>query len=181
MSYFSDFLDDEIALIVSLPYRVGAWISHADDVGVTERDEARESHALEMILKEISGSKKTDQFARDIVDESLDRTDLWPQWLAQQDRLEADIRRAKRMIEDRLPVESLRGFQRSLFYVARVVAEAYGEHEAADGNLKGDVIGGAFLTKLIDRFSVKTDLDAPENISAAEKESLKKLLQILKG
>ena len=53
MSALSNFSEDEIELLASVPYKAGAWISHADDEE-GEDDDERELKALESIIKEIA-------------------------------------------------------------------------------------------------------------------------------
>ena len=44
---------EESLLIIALPYKVGVWMSHTDDVE-GELDDEREMKALEHILKSIA-------------------------------------------------------------------------------------------------------------------------------
>jgi hypothetical protein len=180
MSYFSDFLDEELAMVLSIPVRVGFWISHIDDIQGTSRDDEKERVALEKVLRTVF--KKTDgkAFSNDVVEEGLRRKDLWPQWENNAGTVLADIPKVMYMLKERLPADAVLGFQKAVFYVGRVVAQAASEGGGED-DIRKEVMGGGLIASIMDRFSVKTDLQMPKNISNSEKAALQKLLQSLKG
>jgi hypothetical protein len=81
-----------------------------------------------------------------------------------------------RLVQSRLPTDAVAGYQRAVFYIARVVAQAASEDEEMVGQSK---LPG-FLQKIADRFSVKTNLETLNNVSPAERAALGKLQNALK-
>jgi hypothetical protein len=119
-------------------------------------------------------------FSNDVVEEGLRRKDLWPQWENNAGTVLADIPKVMYMLKERLPADAVLGFQKAVFYVGRVVAQAASEGGGED-DIRKEVMGGGLIASIMDRFSVKTDLQMPKNISNSEKAALQKLLQSLKG
>ena len=177
MSYFADFLDEELALLVSLPIRAAFWISHIDDVQSSERDDDKERVAIEKVLKKIYSATNDNAFTNDVIEEALKRKDLWAGWEDNAGTVLADVPKAMKLVRDRLPKDAVAGYQKAVFYIAKVVAEAANEKETVD--MPGKAPG--FFARILDSLSVKTDLQTPENISDSEKAALQKLLAALKG
>ena len=180
MSSLNDFLDEERALIVSIPVRVGYWISHIDDVEGTQRDDGKEQLALERALKLIVSRTADGRFINDVAEYALASKAEWAAWRDRADTVLADLPRALRLIKDRLPAKDLKDYQSAVYRVAGVVAQAASE-DGAEDDISREVMGAGLVTRLLDRLSVKTDMSVPENISAAEKAALQKLRACLKG
>ena len=178
MSYFGDFLDEELRLIISVPVRAAFWISQIDDVQGTDRDDDKERLALEKALKKIFAQTHEDAFTNDVIEEALKRKDFWPEWENNAGTVLADIPKAMKLVRDRLPADAVTGYQKAVFFLARVIAQAASEGE---DDLKSEVMGAGLFNKILDRFAVKTDLKEQDNVSDAEKAALQKLLAALKG
>lgn len=176
MSYFGDFLDEELQLLISVPVRAAFWISHIDDAVGTERDDAMERVAVEKALRRIFKLTDDNAFTNDVVEEALKHRDLWAGWEATSSTVLDDIPAAMKLVHDRLPSDAVAGYQRAVFYIARVVAQAASEDEDAVGATK---LPG-FVQKMVDRFSVKTNLQTLDNTSPAERAALTKLQNALK-
>ncbi len=172
-SHFSDFLDDELSLILSMPVRIGTWAAHMDDARHANHDEKREEDAMLRIISAIHDRTFEGSFVYAVMDSILSRKDYWPVWEAAWEDVMDDLPRAMRLIKDRLPEDEIRAFQKSIYQIGVVVAQAASETVQHDTN--------KMLTRLMDRLSVRTDLHDPENVSETEKAALKKLLQCLKG
>lgn len=180
MSYFNDFLEEELDLLISLPARVGLWISRIDDVKDSDRDDHRERRALEVVLEALSKSKKTAPFVSEIVRQTLTYRHKWEGWRDSQDRLMQDIALAVRLVDDRLPKENARNYKKALWQVARSVAQAWGEYMGSDEGIAEEAMLGGLFLKIVDAVADPIS-DDPQNISSDEKEALKKLRAILKG
>lgn len=180
MSYFDDFLEEELARIISLPARIGIWVALADNVRVTDKDERRESRALEAVLKLLSKNKKS-PFVADVAGQTLTYRHQWGDWSkGGEDLLMADIVTATRMIDDRLPAGTGRAFRSMLWRVARVVAMAYGEIKGPGDNLGHDMLLGGLIETLMDGLEDVMP-DDPQNLSEAEDRALQKLKAALKA
>jgi hypothetical protein len=180
MSYFGDFLDEERLLILSIPVRAGYWISQIDDMQGTKRDDEKERLGLEKALKQIFSKTHDDAFTNDVMEETLKNRKLWPAWENNASTVLADIPKAMGLIRDRLPADACKGYQKAVYYIANVVAQAAAEKGGED-DLTKEVMGSAIVSGLLDRLSVKTDMKTPDNVSETEKAALQKLLQCLKG
>ncbi|MEM6781253.1 MAG: hypothetical protein AAF569_05270 [Pseudomonadota bacterium] len=172
MSIFTDFLEEEIILLVSLPYRVGVWMSQVDDDASTDRDDEREQRALEAVMKQIAADKKQTPFASAVVQETLTYPDHWAGWGQQIDTLMDDIAKATALIDDRLPQDNAQNYRKCLLTVASAVAHAYGEFEEAESEEKPSFFGN-LMNKISDKVNVLSD--DPDNMSPAEQDAMKKL------
>ena len=124
MNYFGDFLDEELKQIIAIPVRVGFWISHVDDIPGTDRDSEKERLALEKALQKVFKSAHGQSFSNDVVEEALRLQNLWPQWESTANTVLQDIPKVIFLLKERLPADAVAGFQKAVFYVARVVAQA---------------------------------------------------------
>ena len=179
MSSLNDFLDEDRALIVSMPVRVGFWISHADDAKGTQRDDEKERLALEKALKMIESKTADSRFINDVCEYALTNKAEWGGWSASSDVALADLPTALRKIEDVLTAKDLKDYKSAIYRVAGIVAQAAAE--GGEDDLSREVMGSKLFSRLLDKLSVKTDMSVPDNISAAEKAALQKLLACLKG
>src|SRR5688572_10763054 len=178
MSFFDDFLEEELDLIISLPYRVGVWMAHVDDVE-TDRDDHMEIRALESILKAISKADKTAPFVAAVVEQTLTFRYVWDEWAALPG-FERDVTRAARMVEERMPEGTGRNYRRALWLIALTVARAWGEFKGSEDDLSDEMVLGGVINRLMDRLH-DADEGAPENISPAEAEALRTLRAALQG
>lgn len=175
MNIFNDFLEEDIALMVSLPYRVGAWISRADDLKRTQRDDRQELKALEAILQLLAEDKETAPFVAEIVAQTLTYKHYWDDW-ARRDRQKStklfeDIKVALPLIEDRLSAVQAKNFRTALLRIGIAVAKAFSEEE---GDTYGEALFSETWTKLSEKFGNPLK-DDPKNVSDAEKAALHKL------
>lgn len=175
MSALNDFIDEERALIVSIPVRAGYWISHIDDVPGSTRDDAREQLALEKALSLIVSKTDDARFINDVAEFALSSKGDWARWADKAGTVLDDLPAALSLIESRLTAKDLKDYKSAVYRVAGVVAQAAQEEGGAASG------GGGIVSRLLDRLSVKTDMSVPDNISATEKAALQKLLACLKG
>jgi hypothetical protein len=179
-SYLNDFQDEQRAKIVALPVRVGAWMSNVDDIAGTSRDEAKEELALEKALQHVMKKTGDKSFSNDVVEFALAGKQYWPEWKANAATVLDDIPGVINLVRATLPADALKAFQKTLYFVAAVVAQAAAEKGGED-DLSREMMGAGLVQKLLDRLSVKTDMKAPDNISDKEKAALQKLADVLKG
>lgn len=179
MPYFPYFKPEELAQIVPLAYRAGIWISHIDDVEGTLRDNVIEHISLENALKKLAVKLPPRSFMAEIVAETLNHPESWDEWADISGTVLTEIERIMPILRDRLPAKEVALFRRGVFHIARAVAMAVDERGGIDDWSK--MPGGKFLMRLIDRIDVWQGRGVPANISAKERDALKKLLQCLKG
>lgn len=180
MPYFSDFNREELSLILSIPYRAGVYLSHADDVAGCDRDDAKEQAVLEKTMKALHAKVDGKTLAAGILDDILSHKDHWPVWGAEADSVLQDVPRAVRLIHDRLPDSELTLYKKCVFQVAKAVAMAANEKAGVQDSFS-DVPGGRLILKLRDWMETRKVETMPQNISPAEKAALQKLQAALKG
>ncbi|MCB9989565.1 MAG: hypothetical protein H6868_09590 [Rhodospirillales bacterium] len=167
-------------LLVSLPYKVAIWVSHAADEG-GEDDDKKEMRAMERLLSDLSSEVHVPPFIRQICQGTLDSRDLWDAWADDALHVPEEAARAVALLTPILSETDIKKFRFVLRKIAIRVAEAHGEFNMYDDDESGSIWGG-FVTKLKDVVTelVGADDPSPENISPAEKEAINKLLVALR-
>lgn len=181
MSVFDDFENEEIDFLVSMPWRVGMWVSQADDVKGTDKDDKRERRALESILKGLSKSRKQKPFASAVVQETLTYGERCSHWEKKLEATPEDARRAVALVQERMSVDHVPHYRNALMQVGVVVAQAYNELDAEKDLHENESLLMVLIDKVVEAFSAPALTgEHPENISPAEKAALKKLADALK-
>ncbi len=180
--FFNDFLNEELELLISLPVRAGIWMSRADDVSTTDRDDKKEMLVLENVLKSIAGHKKAAPFVSELVKQTLDYKHVWDAWAGNdtEESFFKDVGIAMNLVSERLPEENILNYKNALYHVADTVAHAYDEHVGDGDDLREEMFLGGLVTRLMDRLDARIDMQNPENVSAAESAALQKLKTALK-
>ena len=176
MSALSDLLPEENELVVSLPYKAGVWISHADDVGGTA-DDRREMAAIENVIVTMAKLGKASNFVRDVAHETLSQKAYWPQWRAQAGALFTDCNKATSFLAGYVSKEDLHEYRLFLWRIASAVAQAHNEL-GAEKKFNENLIAG-FFEKIADKITGEDD-DAFMNVSPEEQAALSRLKQALK-
>lgn len=171
-SHLSDISREDRDLIVSLPYRVGVWMSHAEDEG-GEVDDRREMKTLERILTDIAKAEKVPVFVRELLDETISRRDRWPGWKESSFDVLPDCVRAVKILTANAGKADGNNFRRALKKIAASVAGAHGEFgfEEPRASLLRRLCGG-----LCSRKERAADF---MNISAAEQDAMRRLVAAL--
>jgi hypothetical protein len=178
MGDFSDLNQEEQALLISLPYRVGVWVSNVDDIEQTKRDDKREMKALEIVIARLAKSHRKMPFAASIMAAIQQNQSVWKAWNnnASENVVLGDVQNSLFLCHQKLSVSQLKQYKHAIWQIAVVVAQAYGEQEDPDNEMHVDHffqwIGGFIIAPSLKK--------APENMSAKEKTALKKLRAILK-
>lgn len=179
MSFFKELSKEEAALVISLPYRVGVWISAVDDLEKSKRDDKREAAALERGIRKIARQNTPSSFPRALMAEVEKYNHLWPTWDNQADEsaLFADIGKAKECVRTKIHPKAVKQYQQVLWYMALVVAQAFGEDDDPDQEMHVN----NFFSDIKERLFPSALAKAPENMSTDEKTALKKLRAALKN
>ncbi len=181
MSTLSDFSDTERELLVCLPYKVGVFVSHADDED-GEIDDEKEMAALEACIKAIVGLHEDKPFTAEVMRQTLAMKENWPQWAAQSWGVPDEVARAVSILRAQASESELKNYRASLMEVAATVAQAYGEFgEFEDEDSSGGLFGGLVgkITGGLAKLGADDD-NHPMNISAAEDTALSQLRSALK-
>lgn len=178
MTNLKNFTKEEHALLVSVPYRVGIWISNSDDNEKTKFDDKRERQALSLAVSKLAGRSKKMPFAAKIMQDIQSYKGMWANW--EDHHLEKDIlsdlQKAIMLCREKASKNDLNQYKYAVWQVGIVVAQSFGEHIDPDREMHvnhfftwiGSMVSGPSLGK------------NPENMSPAEKIALKKLRAVLK-
>lgn len=126
MSFLDQLTPDQREFVVSLPYRVGLYVSQSDKSGGDESDE-KEMQALSNILQgyaqEIFGAE-TVQY---VISETVAKKDQWGRWGAKVDAVEADCHRAVDVLSELVDPKEVSAFKQHLMEIGEAVALAFRE------------------------------------------------------
>lgn len=179
MTDFSKLSPEEQNLIISLPYRVGIWISNADDNTKSRMDDKREHQALELVISRMVASHRKMPFAATAMKEVQKNKSLWPDWSQKADEQAVlqDTQKAIEVCRQKLPSAALKQYKQAVWHIGLAVAQAYGEHIDPDNEMHVD----RFFSWLASFITAPSLRKTPENMSPKEKTALKKLRAVLKG
>lgn len=127
MSYLEKFTKDEQNLIVSLPYRIGIWISAQDNTG-NEAARALEIDALSRIIKKKADGMFETAFIHEVMVETYDKKHQWENLSDMSDSVLEDMVSASAIVAEKLGEKDARTFGDALFRIAFEVAAAYSEY-----------------------------------------------------
>lgn len=181
MAELERFLPADQELLVGLFYRIGQWISEADDTDTGAESEAIEEEQMFKILNKLAKSQNAGKLVSEIAAEAIRQKGSWARWAKKMDTVLDDVVRAKIVIKDQGTQEEFVAFGRSLVTIATAVARAYRESEDGEGEEKGFF---SWLTEKKAHVALAlTDSEAHKdlNISPAEDSALNELYQALKS
>lgn len=178
MADLSNFSNDERALITSIPYRIGVWVSNVDDNTGSKIDDRDERKALEATISSLASKSNKIPFAAAVMKDVENNKSVWSAWdnAATEDLVLKDLSHAIALCKSKVGAAEVKQYKQTIWKVGLVVAQAYGEHVDPDNEMHvdrffqwiGSLSGGAKLSK------------NPENMSKLEKMALNKLRAILK-
>ncbi|GJL85114.1 MAG: hypothetical protein DHS20C02_08890 [Micavibrio sp.] len=181
MSELSIFSDEEITLLTSLPYKVGVWISHADDEE-GEADDEREMKSLSACLKAVAKEYDGPGLVDDIARETLKREPFWMEWTDQSYNILPDCEQALVLLKEKAGLQDAKNYKSALLEIAATVAQAYGEFNGFDEVPEEEGFFGSIVNKVVGGFSgmSKDDANHPMNISPSEDSAISQLAAALK-
>jgi hypothetical protein len=179
MTNLSEFSNEERNLLISIPYRVGLWISESDDNTKSKFDDKRERQALEGTITRLAGLHRKMPFAAAIMKDIESNKSVWPTWQAQaaEDVVLADCQKAIELCRTKCSKVEQAQYKQTVWQTGLIVAQAYGEQIDPDNEMHAD----RFFAWVASFISAPKMAKSPENMSVKEKTALKKLRAILKG
>lgn len=127
MSFLKDLDEERRELLVSLPYRVGLWISQCDDAGGAESD-AQELQTLSNLLHGIAEEIFGAETVQHIISGTISEQPKWQEWSRNLDSVLDDCRQGIALLERTVDPKEVNAFRRHLFEVGEAVALAFREH-----------------------------------------------------
>lgn len=173
MTKLADFSGVEADLLVSLPFKAGIFVSHAEDEE-GEQDDEKEINALQHCIRIIANNPEGDAFVKEVAAETLKSKDQWEAWTEQSFRAPEEARKAATLLTARVPEATFKKYRSALMEIAGAVALAYGEFGMEEDE--------GFFTKIMDRLSRLShdDKGHPMNTSPAEDSALSALAAAFK-
>lgn len=165
-------------LIISLPYRVGIWMSNIDDEA-GDTDDKKENKAIEHVIKSFSQKIEKFPFISAVLRETLEHKGQWPNWAAESDfDAPSACEKAISILEGNATAQALKNYKRILMKIASDTAGAYGEFGEFEEETS---VSRPALEKIRTALGIQKKNDSFMNISIVEDEALKQLAMALKG
>lgn len=131
MTFLQQLPNDDRELVISLPYRVGVWLSHVDDHGGHEADD-EEKKALAGIIDGFTRDVFGSEVVQYIMMETLEKKDHWEAWANNTDDIHKDCQRAIDILNEVVEEKEVSAFKRRLIEIAEAVALAFREYDSLD-------------------------------------------------
>lgn len=180
MKFLRQLSPDQYGGIVSLPYRVGLWMSRSDSTGGDEADQ-QELLALESILigftQEVFGS----ELVQYIMSETVAQQERWAGWDSDLDKVPQECVQALKILERHADEKEVSAFRQRLLEIAEAVALAFRESDELKG-LERLKLYARYYTGAMKARAQKQNYISFErylNISKAEREALHTLSEAL--
>ncbi|MFN3701122.1 MAG: hypothetical protein ACK4VI_06335 [Alphaproteobacteria bacterium] len=181
MSFLDELQPQDRALVISLPYRVGIWISHADDTGGEEaslEEKAALANIIDGFTREVFGSEAVQH----IMMETLQAKNEWEGWAHNYKTILEDAQKAVDILNEVIDPKEVSAYRQRLFEIAEAVALAFREYDAL--NLQEKLrIYMTYHVKKITASKKKAQTLRPINeylnVSVKERMHLRKLADVL--
>ena len=165
-------------IIISLPYRVGLWISQSDSVGGDVADE-EELKALENIINGFTQEVFGSEVVQHVMTATWNRKEEWKEWGDNLESIPAQCQIAIDALNDAPDIEDkeVSAYKLRLVEIAEAVALAFREYDDQGFFTKIKIYIGYYFA----RYKAKKEnrpfktLDQYLNISLKERQTLKKL------
>lgn len=126
MSFLNELPVEKRDLVVSLPYRVGLWISQSDASGGSDSD-AREQQALSSILHAYAEEVFGSETVQHIISGTISQQANWPRWGQNMNEVIVDCRHAVEVLSGVVDPKEVNAFKKHLVEIAESVALAFRE------------------------------------------------------
>lgn len=128
MSFLDELPQNDRENIVSLPYRVGLWLSHSDQSGGDESDE-EEARALDSILQGYAQEVFGSETVQHIISETIKKKESWPEWAKSISNIPGDCKAAINALSAVVEEKEVNAYRQHLLEIGEAVALAFREYE----------------------------------------------------
>tara|TARA_B100000780_G_scaffold254408_1_gene202508 strand:+ start:650 stop:1210 length:561 start_codon:yes stop_codon:yes gene_type:complete len=183
MAHLSRLSENHALAVISLPYKAGLWVSHADDIE-GEADDENEMKALERGIPALAEVHKDSAFIQAVASEIMRMKDNWSQWEEECFHIVKQAPDVMQVVQAEFGTAEARHYRRFVLELGKMVAQAHSELSAFDA-METDKKEG-FLSAMIGKFvggvatMAENDAGHPANISPSEKSALSQLSAALK-
>ncbi len=133
MDFIERLEEEEIDLLVKMPYRVGYWVSQSDTTGGNESEE-QELQALAAIVRGYSEDFCKSELVQRIMEMTVANQDKWPDWQKNLEAVPNECRQLIGKLQDELPPREMDAMRQNLYEIGLSVALAYREMDG-DGEM----------------------------------------------
>lgn len=130
MSFLDDLKDEERTLLVSLPFRVGLFVSQSDNSGGDDSDEA-EMQALSSIITAYSQEVFGAETVQYVISETVRRKSEWESWSENLETVDGECHKAVDILSDHVDEKEVNAFRHHLVEIGESVALAFREYGAS--------------------------------------------------
>ena len=130
MSFLDDLRDEDRTLLVSLPFRVGLYVSQSDQSGGDESDEA-EMQALSNLITAYSQEVFGAETVQYVISETVRRKSEWKKWATDLHYIEGECHKAVDILSAHVDEKEVNAFKNHLIEIGESVALAFREYGAS--------------------------------------------------
>ena len=127
MSFLDDLKEEERTLLVSLPFRVGLFVSQSDESGGDDSDEA-EMQALSSIITAYSQEVFGAETVQYVISETVRRKSEWDAWSKNLDIVDSECHKAIDILCEHVDEKEVSAFKNHLVEIGESVALAFREY-----------------------------------------------------
>lgn len=177
---FADLPEDDRMLLVSIPYRAGAWVSQADVSGGDQSDE-QEKQALNNIIKAFAYDVYSSDIVQQVISVTIKEEKRWDLWFDEIETVPRECEQAVSILYKVADPKEITAFKIYVMQIAEAVALAYRE----DNNLPPVKKFMRYVSYLIGKSkssqmsAAYNSFDDYLNISQKERHALERLAQSL--
>jgi hypothetical protein len=132
MAYLEQFSKEERDILISLPYRVGVWVSSRDQTGDNESDEI-EMQTLENIIGSHAHGMFETALVHEIMSVAYSQPGLWPHWAKKTETVLDECHKALEIIAAKSSGDDadkeVSAYKKILMQIAFEVARSYNEFD----------------------------------------------------
>ncbi len=126
MSFLDQLTADQRDIVVSLPYRVGLWVSDSDKSGGNEAS-LHEMQALSNIIHGFAEEMFGSETMQHIISETLAKKERWAEWAKHSSSVPEDCRFAVDVLKEKTGNKDVAVFRNHLMDIGEAVAMAFHE------------------------------------------------------
>lgn len=177
---FQQLAKEDETLLVSLPYRVGFYISQSDQTGGVQADDA-ELYTLINILRGFSEDFCKSEFVQKILIETVARKDEWESWNGDLQTVPEECGRALVLLSDVLDEKEAGSLKEILMDIGMAVAMAFRESQPASKSASGGLSGllKGLMRSLSGRAEESSSPFQHINVSGPERRALESLAKAM--
>ena len=181
MGKLSKLSEEEALQVISLPYKAGMWISHADDVD-GEADDINEMKALERGIPQLAQLHEGSVLVQEVASEITRLKDYWGKWENECFHIIKQAPDIVDLVKKQFGVADAKEYRAFTMELGKMVAQAASELDAFDEmtETKSEGFFGGMINKIVGGMSSQDDKDHPANISPAENSALSQLSKVMK-